>query len=378
MRKRLLNLYNLLGKTMSKIKRYQELFKMTLQDFFVLFREYRMRKFHPYYLNELLSGKYVLFHPNRLMTIELGEENDNQTVAYIRLDKNWIPTAGFFALLHKTLCGLYFADRMGFLPVVANWDQCAYEEDEKINGTNNVFEYFFEPACEVTVESALNSRNVIILSEQNMDTVFFEYDSEWFHLSEKYIEKMGSIYKKYIRLNKEVKECMEYDIKKVLGNKKTLGIHFRGSDYRLNTNGHPMSLEIENYYPYIKEAIEKYNYEQIFIATDDLNALKKIEKLFANLVCYRDAMRTDGDVSVAFMENNRKQHKYQLGYEVLRDTYTLAQCDAFIGGHSQVAVGARFIKASYQKEYEYCQIIEKGINRNNKEWTKIFSETIEG
>ena len=360
---------------MKKIKRYYELLQITLQNFRVLFYEYKARRFHPQYLNELLSGKYLLFHPEKLVAVELGKKNKNKVVAYITLNKEWIPTAGFFALLHKTLCGLYYADKMGFLPVVANWDECAYEEDEKMNGTNNVFEYYFQPAS-VSVTDALNSSNVVIPSEENMNIVFGKYGGEWFHLSEKYIEKMGEIYHKYVRLNNTVKKMMESDISTILGEKKTLAVHFRGTDYRINANGHPMSLEIEDYYPYIRMAVKKFGFNQIFIATDDITALKKIKCRFANVICYTDTTRTDGDVSVAFLEDNRKGHKYQLGYEVLRDAYTMAACDGFIGGHSQVAVGARFIKASYHQEYEYCKMIEKGINRNKKEWVDIFNETI--
>lgn len=362
--------------TMKKLKRYYELLQMTLQNGRVLFHEYKTRKFHPQYLNELLSGKYLLFHPERIMAAELGEKNKNRIVAYIKLDKDWIPTAGFFALMHKTLCGLYYADKMGFLPVVANWDECAYEEEGKVNGTNNVFEYYFQRACGVSVSDALNSSNVVVPSEANMNIIFSTYGGEWFHLTEKYTEKMGEIYRKYVRLNSRVKTRMESDIDTLLRNKKTLAVHFRGTDHRINADGHPMSLELEDYDPYIRMAVKKFGYEQIFIATDDMTALDKIKRRFDHVICYADVTRTDGDVSVAFLENNSSGHKYQLGYEVLRDAYTIAACDGFIGGNSQVAVGARFIKASVRQKYKYCKIIEKGINRNGKDWVKIFHETI--
>lgn len=361
---------------MKKVKRYKELLKLTKNYLMILFKEYRARKFHPYYLNELLVGKSVLFDPKRISVVELGKENPNCIVEYIRLDKEWVPTAGFFALLHKTLCGLYIADKFGFTPVVANWNGCAYEENKKINGTSNVFEYYFQSTSDIGVENALNSANVFIPSSSNLDLCLLEYQSEWFHLSEKYIQKMGEVYAKYIKLNEIIYKEIENDIENLLKKKKTLGIHFRGSDYRLNANGHPISLDVEDYYDYIDEAMKQKEYDQIFIATDDKNALEKLVNRYEKVVYYSDTTRTDGDVSVAFIKGNEKNHKYQLGYEVLRDAYTLARCVGFIGSHSQVGVGVRIIRASKKSIFEYCKIIEPGINRNNKDWVKIFDETI--
>ncbi len=366
-----------LWKIMRKITRYYELLRMTWCNYKVLFHEYKARKFHPQYLNELLSGKYVLFHPERIMITELGQKNKHKVVAYITLNKMWVPTAGFFALLHKTLCGLYFADKMGFYPVVANWDACAYEEEEKVNGTKNVFEYYFQPVSRISVSDALNSNNVVIPSEENMNMPFYRYGCEWFHVSDAYIENMGVIFRKYIRRNDRIRERMERDMHEVLGNRKSLAIHFRGTDYKINANGHPVSLELEDYYSYIVQAMKKHKFEQIFVATDDSDALKKIKKKFKNIVCYQDTVRTDGNVSVAFLDQGRKRNSYELGYEVLRDAYTLAACDGLIAGGSQVAVGARLIKASTKEKFQYCKIIEKGINRNQKDWMKIFYETVQ-
>ncbi len=359
-----------------KVKRYIELAYYSIYNFKVLTKRYTLRKFHPSFLNELIVGQDLCFSPNRLNCIELGKKNKGVTVVIIKLSKEWIPTAGFFALLHKTLCGLYFADRLGLCPVVFNWDGCAYEEDSKVNDSKIVFEYYFNRVSNITVQDSLNSQNVIIPTELNYDMVLRKYDSEWFNLSNDYIEEIGRIYRKYIHLNEYTKNKINQDIKSLLNNKKTLAIHFRGSDYRLNTDGHPMSLEIEDYFKYIDYALKQYSYEQIFLATDDSNAVLQIKNKYNNVVCYNDTMRTDGDVSVAFLKNERENHKFQLGYEVLRDAYTLADCDALIAGYSQVSVCARINKASLNKKYEYCKIIDKGINHNDTHWTEIYKKDI--
>ena len=361
---------------MIDVKRYISGMKVSFEKWKIIYAEYKGCQFHPYYLDQLLTGKFTLLNPALVAPYHLGNKNKHRTIALIVLDLKWVQTAGFFALFHRTLCALYFSDKMGFVPVVANWDMCAYEEDHAIFGTKNVFEYYFKQPASCSVEDALYSNTVIIPSNNNMDLILFEYQSAWYELSDKYISKMGEIYRKYIHFNDRINNEIEKDIEETIGNKKTLGIHFRGADFRLNANGHPVSLTINDYFPYINKALKQNNYEQIFVATDDTKALTNLKKRYNNITFFSDVLRTTGDVSVAFLENNRKNHKYRLGYEVLRDAFALASCDGLIAGHSQVAVGARIMKASDKKEFKYLKIIEKGINHNSNDWVNIYETTI--
>lgn len=356
--------------------KYFRLLRQTLYFIKVLFLKYKSWRFHPNFLQLIINSLGLWDDPYRVNYTTLGEENKGKTVALIRFPKEWNPTAGFFALLNRMLCGLSFCDRMGYTPVADNWDGCPYEEDHPVNGTNIVFEYYFKPLSQVSLKSLMHSHNVVFVSNPNMDVVLHETQSEWFHLSDAYIKHMGKIYGKYIRLNDETEGKMESDISSILKNKKTLGIHFRGTDYKLNVNGHPVSLILEDYYPYIDKAMKTHRFDQIFLATDDISAMKKMKKRYKNVVLYEDNKRSDNDVSVAFSKSNEENYKYRLGYEVLRDSYTLARCDGLIAGYSQVSVGARINRASQKKGFSYCQIIDKGVNRNNFDWIKYYQDNL--
>lgn len=356
--------------------KYLRALKVTLSCWRRIFREYRIIGFRPWYLEELLNGRYALNNPTMVTTLNLGNKNPSRTIAYILLDRGWVPTAGFFALMNRTLCALYFADKMGFTPVISNWDGCAYEEEDAVFGTKNVFEYYFKQPSDCSVKEALHSKTVVIPSNKNMDIVLNTYKSEWYHLSNEYLNEMGRIYGKYINFNERTNNSIKKDIKKTIGGKKTLAIHYRGSDYRINANGHPISLTLDDYYKEIDRALEEKKFEQIFVATDDILALKELKERYNCITFFEDVMRTDKDVSVAFLDNERKQHKYKLGYEVLRDAYALSCCDGLIAGHSQVAIGARIMKASRKEKYRYFKIIEKGVNHNNIEWMKIYDKSI--
>ena len=137
-----------------------------------------------------------------------------------------------------------------------------------------------------------------------------------------------------------------------------------------------MSLTLDDYYQEIDKALESKQFEQIFVASDDLLALEELEKKYNSVTFFEDVMRTDKDVSVAFLDNKRKHHKYNLGYEVLRDAYALSCCDGLIAGQSQVVIGARIMKASRKEKYVYQRTIEKGVNHNKVEWVEIYNNSV--
>lgn len=345
-----------------------------------IFLRYKEHKFRPSFLEEMLHSVYgmrnVYGDYYRLDRRELGKENTGMMVGLIRFPKEWNETAGFFALFNRMMCGLYFADQLGLVPVVANWDLCPYEEDIPVNDTSIVFQYFFNPLSKVTLESAFNSKNLIIISNQNMDIAMFENKSEWFQPNEDFIETMGALYRKYISLNASTEARMTGDIQKLFTHKSTLGIHFRGTDYQLNVNGHPVSLKLEDYFPFIEEAMKKYKFHQIFLATDDKNALEIMKKKYPKIVFFGDTNRAEKTTSVAYQSSDRKFHKSNLAYEVLRDSYALAQCDGIIGGFSQVAINSRIIRASQEKEFIFSKFLSKGVNNNNIEWMDYFQENV--
>lgn len=345
--------------------------------FRTLFRIYRGNGYRVRYLDDLIMASGTLHNPRRVDFVELGKQNDGVPIAIIRLPQWWIPTAGFYALMTKTLLGLYAADKLCLTPVVDNWSGCPYEEDKRVHGTNIVFEYYFEPVSKVSLTSALDSKSVAILSEESLDLGFVDFRTEWFRPNDDLVNAFAECYRKYIHLNKIVKAQIEKAIQKRLDGKKTLGVHFRGTDYSINADSHPVALTIEDYFDEIDYAMKKMNFDQIFLATDDLNALKKFRERYKKVSFYPDAMRATGDKSVAFIHHDEvKLSHYRAGFEVIRDCLTLAACDGFIGSLSQVSLHVRINRKSTGKDFEYIKVLEKGINHNNKNWIDIYNKQI--
>jgi hypothetical protein len=79
------------------------------------------------------------------------------------------------------------------------------------------------------------------------------------------------------------------------------------------------------------------------------------------------------NLAIGFLPNNRMHHKYKLGLEVLRDMHTLAKCQGFICGLSQVSICAQIQKISNNEKFDFLHVIDKGINKNKKIFNKYIN-----
>ena len=361
-------------------------FKLCLKCLGQLKARYNDRVSHLNFLRDLNKGMDLLYSPEgintpvhkRIVIDVLGDANPGKIVSIIRFPENWIPTAGFFALFNRALCSLAFADRFGLYPVVDHWRGCPYEEETMLD--TPVFEYYFKPVSSVTLDNALKSLNVTIPPTWEYTETIYSVNGKyvWFQPTEPYLDELASAFRNHIRLNEKTEKRLTADIHSLLGNKKTLGIHFRGTDYKLNVNGHPVALQFDDYSGAVDEAMKRNGFCQIFLATDDQDILTKFRKKYGDsIICYDDTFRATGVHSVANTSLNRELHKYEMVYEVLRDSYTLAACDGFIGGNSQVAISARVNKKSKGEKFEYLCIMDKGLNINNRNWEDYYRENLQ-
>ena len=295
-----------------------------------------------------------------------GQENKGKNLYYINFGN---ARNGFFIHYRWLLKYLCVADRYGFYPVI-EWDRTMpYAEEIQINGTDNPFEYYFEQPCNISMEEMKKSYNVFYAEKSHLDDHFLNYeipDGEkgGYLISDEMMKYLAPVAHKYIRLNQKMQQYMEEQLHFLADQKKTIGVHYRGSDFKSNFNKHPVAVGIEEYIQAVSELM-KIGYERVFLATDDAKAIERFQERFGQtLVFYQDVVRTDGEVSVAFSEENREHHKYLLGREVLRDMLTLAECDALVSGMSQVSICAQITKLSYGKEYQDKKVLSKGINSN--------------
>ena len=267
---------------------------------------------------------------------------------------------GFFAEHRRLLNYLYYADQLQLIPYIEFTENYTYAEDHPVNGFTNPFEYYF---CQPCVEKSDISAYQFVVESRDCDLDLSRAlkPENGYDLSEEYVSAMAAISQKYIKPNKATQN-LQQEAQELLGERKTLGIHVRLTDFRKNYYGHPTCVTADHHLELTKRAVEQYGFQRIFLATDDVETVEMFRKEFGEaLLTYSDVVRSDGEISVAFSKDQRENHHYRLGQEVLRDMYTLSMCDGLIAGKSQVSICA-YIQKRTTGDYEYREIIDAGYN----------------
>lgn len=322
-------------------------------------------------LNNEEYKKWVLFGQEDPYSVKFEILGDSLKDKNILIINNGSPNHGFFAEFRTTMNCLSFAERFHFTPYVFyNKDFC-YAEAALVNGTENPFEYYFEQPADLKYSEVMSARNVVYAPKFHGD-VAEELNKNCFSyaVSDEYINHMAEIMEKYIRFNATTEKYLEQNISEILGDYKVLGIHYRGTDFKQNYNHHPVAVTLEKQIAKVKEVMESGEYDKIFLATDDVSAIKQYSQAFGDqIVFYQDVCRSEDSQSVAFSKSEREQHHYLLGLEVLRDMYTLANCKGLVSGMSQVSNMARIMKRAMHEQYTHEEVINLGINHNKNNFT---------
>lgn len=275
-----------------------------------------------------------------------------------------IKQAGFFAVFRRMLTGLYFAEEIGAKPYVHYSDDFLYAENKTINGTTDPFEYYFMPIKAVASEK-IDKANAVVKFEpkhirlaENLNGV----RGASYRVTEQYLQTMAEILQQYVHLNPVMGKYISNSVKELGLSDKTIAVHCRGTDFNIGSKEHPVIVTAEDYFIIVDELIAKGKYTKVFLATDDLTCLKKFIDHYGDILCYfSDVERTDGNEGVHFSKNNRVNHHYLLGAEVVRDAYTMAACGGLVAGMSEVSICTRIINRGLEKKYIDEIILDKGI-----------------
>jgi hypothetical protein len=314
------------------------------------------------------NQKYVQDHlmiydnPNILHVVHNGELYEGKILYVIREQGHGY---GFFAEMRSLLFEIMYAEQMGFVPVVRFTSDFLYYDHGCDENTINPYEYYFEPVGENMDE--MNAQNVVFSHGGQASYIQNKFGVDSYSVSEKMEQQMSDVIKRYVRIKPEIEKKIREDFTKIIGDsKRVLGIHYRGTDYKVGYNVHPTQVKIEQVESVIEEQLRSKRFETVFLATDEDGIYERLKEHFGSCIRrYEDVYRGSGAVSVAFSEDAREFHHYKLGIEVLRDMYSLSLCDGLVAGLSQVSLFAKFYKKSRDEKYMFEQIIDNGINKNN-------------
>lgn len=299
--------------------------------------------------------------PRVLYFRQYGQKNAHTPIYYITYGVYNEETCGFWGMVNTTLKNLAFADFFNLTPVI-EWRGGMYSENIPVHGSTNVWEYYFRPVSSINYQTVSDSAFVCpaLFADTQILDFWVEEDSG---SEEDEIKLLSDIYAKYIVLNSELEQVLKHDMEKIFCGKRTMGCHARGSDGNWKLYGHPLPISAEEYLETAYQCFVQEKYEQIFLATEDPRLLEKfIDKFGDALIYYKDVLRTTESPMALAAESKEEMYHYRMGYEVIRDAYTLAECESLIGGIYNVPLAARIIKKAQRKEYKVCNIIDHGLS----------------
>lgn len=331
---------------------------------------WKMRK------NEMFRNNLLTLYdkPDVLVFKHLGLDNPDKNIYLIYLNNK---NRGFFSLFNLVLDGLEFAEYYHLTPVVEFGEDIIYHENNGINGIINSFEYYFKQPGNISVTAARQSKNVVFYEFVHRKLAIPDFNltigaslTDETKL-EDYINRRGDLITRYIQFSDRTQAYLDDTVKPLIGERKTLGVHVRGTDMNIGYNGHAKIVPAEEYLRVSAQAVKDKGFEKVFLATDEEGVINLFESEFGNrLVYYKDILRSEDGQALHFSQNSRENHQYLLGLEVLRDMYSLALSDGLVAGISNVSLAARMMKRSFNKEYIHINILNNGINHSNILMTK--------
>lgn len=257
------------------------------------------------------------------------------------------PGTGFFANFTYVLHHLKIAENLGMTPVVDFQNfSTLYNEHDAVNGTENAWEYYFEPVSPYTLEEVYASKHIAVS------------DGFWYlSCMPKYITEdpeLIDVFNRYIRIKPEITNLCDDFAEDHFINEHVLGVHFRGQEMRM-AGGHPFPPTKKQMLKKINELIALKGFTKVFVSTESLEYLSFLEKNLDATLCF-DCYRSNKN---SYLESPRSQHRYLLGRDILIDAMLLSKAEALVCGGSMVSEMATFL-ACWKPDYQYR--IDNGMN----------------
>lgn len=275
-----------------------------------------------------------------------GNLNKNKYFYIIKRDKG----SGFFSNFHFVLNHLKIASKFGFIPFVDMKSfKTIYNEKSGFLKNINAWEYYFHQVSNYKIQEIYKSKNVFICDNLLPKNINFEWNKDIL---------LKKVFKKYIRIKSNYIKKSDNFAKNNF-KKKTLGVHFRGTSYKSAKN-HSLQPNIKIMLNLIEKIFIKYNYKKIFIITEEKKYLEFVLKKFKKNVVYYDSYRSYKDD--AFKIYPRKNHRYNLGKEILIETLIMSKCDGILSTSTNVTEAANFLS----KKKQSIHYVFLGTNSSNK------------
>jgi len=304
--------------------------------------------------NSFLNRNANILHYSKTINIKntdislskLGSRNKNKTFYVIKRT----PGAGLFSNVAFVLNHLLIANKHKFIPIIDMKNfPTIYNEKNRINKTRNSWEYYFENLTKYKLEDIYKSNRVFITDNRFYRSMTHEINSKYFNNV-----------KSLIKPKKEHLDFANLFFDKNLKNKKVLGVHYRGTSYKTSAN-HPFPPTKKQIINKVDDLIKKEKFNDIFLCIEEMRYLELFKKKYNNKLFYINSFRSNSDN--AFKIYPRKNHRYELGREILIETLLLSKCNTFLHIETNVS---HFVKFFSKNKKQKFIILDNGYNSKNE------------
>ena len=286
--------------------------------------------------------------PKEIILLQSSKKINDKVKFLIRRNK-W---EGFFSNFNYVLINMHFANVYNFDPIVdMESSSTFYTEKNKVNNSFNAWDYYFQQDVNLDY---LKINSKFLYSEPFFSQKFFyEYIIE-------NTSYMHFLFKKYIKIRREILDEVNEFVTKEFGNSNIIGIHWRGTDLKKHYSNGSISKEnyADKFYKLVDPILKNKPNSKIFLCTEENRYLENFKERFGNKIINTQCFRSDSDLPPHLMNNRpRDLHRYNLGREVLIDAILLSRTNTIIGLRSNVFNSA-LIMGNITKER---QIIIDGL-----------------
>jgi hypothetical protein len=135
--------------------------------------------------------------------------------------------------------------------------------------------------------------------------------------------------------------------KTVFSNYKVLGIHKRGTDH----GDHGSLLSIQYYKQKIDEHLKNFNYDKIFLITDEVETINYFKEVYGSMLLTTNSFRSSNRTAIHTQFHTDMPPREKLGYDVLFDAIMLSLCDFKLVTRSNVSTFS--LLCNLNNDFEY-------------------------
>ena len=316
-----------------------------------------------------------LFTKGAEKRVSYGTDNPDKTFYVIRPYYFQEPNEYIFQNVPNLLTQYYYnlqklsyAVENGYIPVVdwKNYGKMPHSENVPINGTTNVWEYYWKQPSEYTLDEVYKSKNVI-LSTRNIGQFGYIPNCSMKSPLNTYAARLAALcpkYAKLFRFNETTQAYIDRAYNEVFGDKKrVLGVVVRGSSYGIKGTiykSHPKQVTIDELIDHVRKLLVEWELDYVYFVNEMQEFIDAMKGAFEDKLLYLPRMRDH----VKRLEKSDEKNpmyadgqRYQTNLDYVTEIALLSRCTSLFGSMSSGMRTAIILNAG---EYERVYVVDQG------------------